>query len=71
MGKRQQIWFAVNHNENVVMFLDEPVKNEKLGKWESKYPYINSLIYKDICNLVKQSKMNWNSECQCIEINIS
>lgn len=69
--KRQQIWFAVNKNEKVVMFIDEPTKNESIGKWESKYPYINSLIYKDICKLVQQSKMNWNSEAQCVELGIS
>lgn len=71
MEKRQQIWFAVNKNDHVVMFIEEPIKNEKLGKWESKYPYINSSIYKEICSLVQQSKMNWNSESQCIEISIS
>ena len=69
--KRQQIWFAVNKNGKTIMSIEEPKKNEKTGKWETEYPYINSLIYKDICKLVQQSKMNWNSECQCVELGIS
>lgn len=64
------IWFCCDKNQRVQMFLDEPVRNTKLGKFEGKYPYVNSVIYKDFCEVVKQAKMNFNTEPQVIEIQI-
>ena len=34
----QQIWFVLNKNNEILMFLDEPVKNPKTKKWEGKCP---------------------------------
>lgn len=64
------IWFCVNRNGKVKMFLDEPIKNEKLGIYEGKSPYVNTLIYKDMCEVVKQAKMSFDTDPQAIEIQI-
>ena len=66
----QMIWFAVNKNGKVVMFTEEPTKNTELGIWVSKSPYINSVIYDDICEVVQKAKMTFDHECQCIELRI-
>ena len=66
----QTIWFAVNKNGKVVMFTEEPIKNESMGVWVSKSPYVNSVIYDDICEVVRRAKMGFNHECQCIELHI-
>lgn len=64
----QGVWFCVNKNNKVVMFTEEPKKNKKLGIWESKFPYVNSILYKEMCEISKQAKMNFETEPQYIEI---
>lgn len=64
------IWFCVNRDNKVKMFLDEPVKNEKTGRYEGKSPYVNTLLYKDISEVVKQTKMTFDTEPQAIEIRV-
>ena len=64
------IWFCVNRDGKVKMFLDEPVKNEKTGRYEGKSPYVNTLLYKDMCEVVKQSKMTFETDPQAIEIRV-
>ena len=66
--KSVQIWFAVNKNGQVRMFLDNPKRNINKGIWESKCPYINSLLYKDICQVVQQAKMTYENNPECLEI---
>jgi len=68
--KSVTIWFAVNKNGNVRMFLDNPKKNTERGIWEGKYPYVNSIIYKDINKVVKQAKMTFENNPEVIEIQI-
>ena len=64
------VWFAVNKNGKVRMFLDNPTKNVNLGIWESNNPYVNSVLYKDICQIVQQAKMNFENNPEVIEIQI-
>lgn len=62
------VWVAVNKNGFVVMFLnDEPIKNENTGKWEGNY-YANSLLYKDIINLVEKSNITWDCDPFSLQI---
>lgn len=68
--KSVAVWFAVNKNGDVRMFLDNPTKNVQLGIWESKSPYVNSVLYKDICQIVQQAKMNFENNPEVIEIQI-
>ena len=64
----QQIWFVLNKNNEILMFLDEPVKNPKTKKWEGKCPYINSRINDEITALAKQAQMSFESNPECIEV---
>lgn len=66
----QQIWFYVDRDGKTKMSLDEPKKNEKIGKYEAKYPYVNCLIYKEICEVVKHACLTYESEPQFIEIQL-
>ncbi len=62
------IWFAVNKNGFVGLYLDKPVRNKLTKKWESKYPFINSIIYNEIVDLVEKAKYTWENEPECITI---
>lgn len=64
--KTIQVWFAVNKNGFVGMFLDEPTRNENTGKWDSDHYFVNSLIYPQICEIVEKAKMTWEAEPQVI-----
>jgi len=64
------IWFCVNRDGQVRMFLDEPKRNVKAGRFEGTSPYVNTIIYRDMCEVVKQAKMNFETDPQAIEIQI-
>ena len=64
----QQIWFVSDKNGDILMFLDEPIKNPTTRKWEGKQPYVNSKIYNEICILAQQAQMNFETSPECIEI---
>lgn len=68
--KSQQIWFYVNRNGKVYMSLDEPKKNISLGIYEVKYPYVNCIMYKDICEIVKKVKLTFDQDPQFLEIQL-
>lgn len=64
----QQIWAAVNKDGFIMLFTGEPVRDDESGKWIGKYPYINSNVYPQFCDLIKKSKMSWKSEPEMFEI---
>ena len=64
--KTIQVWFAVNKNGFIGMFLDKPTKNEITGKWDSNHCFVNSLVYPQICSLVEKAGMNWDSEPEVV-----
>ena len=64
------IWFAVNKNGFVGLYADEPKRNNELGKWESKHPFVNSIIYEQIVNLAEKSNLTWDKDPECIQIKI-
>ena len=49
---------------------DEPVKNESTGKWEGKFLYANSELYKEFKKLIKESNINWINEPIVLDITI-
>ena len=65
------VWFAVNKNGFVGLYSDEPKRNKDIGKWESKLPFINSVIYEQIIDLVQKTSMTWDKEPECIQIKTS
>ena len=60
------VWFAVNKNGFIGVYADEPIRNDKTGKWESKFPFINSTVYPEIVKLAENSKMDWLKEPECL-----
>ena len=69
--KSAVVWFGVNRNSQIQMFLDEePKKNNITGKYEGSHPFVNSLLYDDLKKIVQQTKMTFDSEVQCLEVNI-
>lgn len=71
MNKTITIWFGVNKDNFVIMHTVEPTRNVETGKWESKYPFVNSVLYNEITKLVAKSKMTWESEAQCLTFQIA
>jgi len=67
-SKTVEVWFAVNKNGFVGMYNEQPVRNEETGKWESKFPFVNSLAYDQIVALVEKAQMNWNNNPECITL---
>ena len=66
-NKSVAVWFGVNKDGTVVMFASEPTKDEKNGRWVSKFPMVNSIIYPQVCMIAEKTKMTFESEIQFIE----
>jgi len=71
-AKSVVVWFGVNKNGDVRMFLDEePKKNLERGILVGNNPFVNSVLYEDLKQVVKNAKMTFNSDPQCIEMQIT
>ena len=69
--KSARVWFGVNKKNEIQMFLDdEPKKNKELGRYEGKNPFVNSLFYEDLKKIAQGSNLTFESEPQCIEIQV-
>lgn len=69
--KSARVWFGVNKNGDIRMFLDEePKKDLERGILVGKNPFINSKFYEELKKIVENVKMNFESEPQCIEIQV-
>ena len=62
------VWFSINKNGFLNLSIDEPKRNSKLNKWEFKFPYLNSVAYKEIKDLVEKAKINWEHEPEYLMI---
>lgn len=69
--KTQKIWVAVNKNGDIRMFTDEPKRNTKTGKWESKQPFVNSLLFTEVKSIIEHANVNWESEPNFFEIQVN
>ena len=65
-----KFWLAVNKNGFIGMYCTEPTRNKEAGVWESKRVYLNSVVYPQICQMVKNVKMTWDNEPEVFEIKI-
>lgn len=68
--KNLTIWFAVNKSGFVVLYLNEPKRNTETGKWESDSPFVNSVLYKQIVELVNKAGITWNDDPNCVAISV-
>lgn len=70
--KSARVWFGVNKKNQIQMFLDEePIKNKQLGRFEGKNPFINSLFYEDLKKIAQNANLTFESDPQCIEIQVA
>lgn len=68
--KTIKIWIGVNKNGKISMHAEQPVKNEKTGRWESKMPFLNSVLYNEFSNMFQKTELNFDTPPQFLEINI-
>lgn len=66
-----QIFIGVNKNGSVSIHTIEPVRDNDKGIWISSHPYINSVVQKNIDNMIKHSSMTWAMEPEIIEIDMN
>lgn len=62
-------WAGVNKNGFLMLFTKEPKRNTETNKWEGE-PYVNSVIYKMLTNLVEKAGMNWDNDAEYFEFEI-
>lgn len=71
LKKRQlTVWAAINKNGSLSLHTEEPIRNEDTGIWVSKSPFINSVLYKDLSNMIEKTPMNWESNPQPFQLSI-
>lgn len=62
---QQAIYFGVNKNGKLRMFTEDPIRKD--GYWIGKY-YVNSVIYSQLLDVIKNTKLSWEDDSQCIQI---
>jgi hypothetical protein len=60
-----KIYIAVNKKKTPFMFLDEPTRTD--DSWTGQW-FCNSVIYRQICDMVKGSQMSWESGPEVIQL---
>jgi hypothetical protein len=70
MNKTIKVWIAINKNGKLTLHGEYPVRDEKNGKWTSKYPFINSILYKELSNMISKSSLTWESDPEYMETNL-
>lgn len=61
------VWFGVNKNGKVRMFLDEPTRDNDLNIWIGKN-FCNSVIQNQLETMVKGTSLSWESDAQVIQL---
>lgn len=64
--KEFMVWFCVNKDGFICMFADEPKRNTETKKWDSKFPFVNSILYDQIIKIVENAKMTWENDPEII-----
>lgn len=67
-GKKKaiEVWFAVNRDGFVGMYMEKPIRNEETGHWDSKFPFVNPQAYQIIEKITEQAKMTWENDPECM-----
>ena len=52
------------------IWYDEPIKNEKEGKWHGSFPFCNSIMYNEFAVMIKEANINFISEPIRIDVMI-
>jgi hypothetical protein len=67
-SKSIKIWIGINKNGKISMHTVEPTRNELTGRWESKYPFCNSVVYNQFADMMKKVGLSWEHDCEFIEL---
>jgi len=70
MNRTIGVWVYVNKNGFIGMSADEPIRDEKNGKWKVKNAFCNSKLYNMIVTTVEKTSMGWNTTPEYFEINL-
>ena len=54
------IFVTVNRNGFINCWLNEPIKDEKAGKWVGKFTFADSENYERVKSIVKETGYSWN-----------
>ena len=65
--KRLIIWFGINKNRKVRMFLEEPTRDNDLNIWVGKN-FCNSVIQRQLEEMVKGTTLSWDDDPQVIQL---
>ena len=65
--KRLIIWFGINKNRKVRMFLEEPTRDKNLNIWVGKN-FCNSVIQRQLEEMVKGTTLSWDDDPQVIQL---
>ena len=66
--KNQKIWVCVTKSGIPLMFIgDEPQRTK--DSWNGTH-YVNSMLYEQVCVMVKQVDMSFNNDAELIEFQI-
>ena len=65
--KRLIIWFGINKNRKVRMFLEEPTRDNDLNIWVGKN-FCNSVIQHQLEEMVKGTTLSWEDDPQVIQL---
>ena len=60
-NKSRECWVAVNKNGFISLFVKQPTRNEKTGKWECEL-YLDSVVYNIMKDIITKSNFNWENE---------
>lgn len=60
-----KIWIAIAKNNDIQIFKNYPTKGKT--SWIGEF-YINSIVYENIKELIKNSSLDWNSEPEYLEL---
>lgn len=64
------VWVAKNKNGKLSMHTVEPYRDEVNGIWESSSPFINSILYKNLSEMIDKTLMNWESSPEPFQLHI-
>lgn len=65
-----KIWCAINVDNTLSIHSEEPTRNKDLGIWVSNAPFVHSIIYKQMSELMKKAGISFEDDPEYFEINM-
>jgi len=64
------VWLGVNKNGHISIHTEEPIRDEEHGVWKSNSPFLNSVIYANLSQMIERTQMNWESGYEIFQIQL-